>query len=155
MLLSFQTSFCVKGKYRMNKEELKNVIPHRDAMLLVDEATKTSDTTSVGKKKIVGDEWFLQGHFPGNPIVPGVILCEIMAQTSSVIIAEKSAVSTPYFTSIKNAKFKNMVRPGDTLDIECTLTKNRGMFYFIEGKGYVDGKLCVSAEFSFALIERV
>lgn len=139
----------------MNKEELKKVIPHRNSMLLIDEATKTSDTTCEGKKYIKGDEWFLDGHFPGNPVVPGVILCEMMAQASSVIIAEKSAVSTPYFTGIEKAKFKNKVLPGNTFDIQCELTKNRGIFYFIKGKGYVDGKLCVSAEFSFALIERV
>ena len=138
----------------MNKEELKAIIPHRNSMLLIDEAAKISEDTSVGKKTIVGDEWFLDGHFPGNPIVPGVILCEMMAQTSAVIIAEKSAVSTPYFTSIEKARFKEMVRPGDTFEIECKLTKNRGMFYFIEGKGTVNGKLCVSANFSFALIER-
>ena len=100
----------------MNKEELKAIIPHRNSMLLIDEATKISEDTSVGKKTIVGDEWFLDGHFPGNPIVPGVILCEMMAQTSAVIIAEKSAVSTPYFTSIEKARFKEMVRPGDTFD---------------------------------------
>lgn len=139
----------------MNKEELKDVIPHRNSMLLIDEATKTSENTSEGKKYIKGDEWFLDGHFPGNPVVPGVVLCEMMAQASAVIIAEKSSVSTPYFTGIEKAKFKNKVFPGDTLEIKCELTKNRGIFYFIKGKGYVDGKLCVSAEFSFALIERV
>ncbi len=139
----------------MNKEELMNVIPHRNSMLLIDEATKTSDSTSEGKKYITGKEWFLDGHFPGNPVVPGVILCEMMAQTSSVIIAEKSAVSTPYFTSIEKAKFKNKVLPGDTFEIKCELTRNKGIFYFISGKGYVNGKLCVSADFSFALIERV
>lgn len=139
----------------MNKEELKNVIPHRNSMLLIDEATKTSENTCEGKKYITGDEWFLDGHFPGNPVVPGVILCEMMAQASSVIIAEKSAVSTPYFTGIEKAKFKNKVLPGSTFEIKCELTKNRGIFYFIKGNGYVDGKLCVSAEFSFALIERV
>ena len=139
----------------MNKEELKNVIPHRNSMLLIDEASKTGETTCEGKKHINGDEWFLDGHFPGNPVVPGVILCEMMAQASSVIIAEKSAVSIPYFTGIEKAKFKNKVLPGDTFEIKCELTKNRGIFYFIKGKGYVDGKLCVSAEFSFALVERV
>lgn len=139
----------------MNKEELKSIIPHRDSMLLIDEAVKTSETTSEGKKYIKGDEWFLNGHFPGNPVVPGVILCEMMAQSSAIIIAEVSAKSTPYFTGIEKAKFKNKVLPGDTFEIKCELTKNRGIFYFIKGQGFVNGKLCCSAEFSFALIERV
>ncbi len=137
----------------MNKEELMKIIPHRNSMLLIDEAEKTSETTCVGKKTITGKEWFLDGHFPGNPVVPGVILCEIMAQASSVIMAETSAKCTPYFTGIEKAKFRNKVVPGDTLDIECELIKTFRNFYFIRAKGSVNGKLSVSAEFSFALIE--
>ncbi len=138
----------------MNKQELEAIIPHRNSMLLIDEATKTSETTSVGKKYITGKEWFLDGHFPGNPVVPGVILCEMMAQASSVIIAEVSAASIPYFTGIDKAKFKNKVLPGDTFEIKCELTRNRGIFYFITGKGYVNGKLSAQAEFSFAMVPR-
>ena len=138
----------------MNRQELESVIPHRNSMLLVDEATKTSENTSEGKRYIRGDEWFLDGHFPGNPVVPGVILCEMMAQASAVIIAEVSARSIPYFTGIDKAKFKQKVLPGDTFEIKCELTRNRGVFYFITGKGYVNGKLAASADFSFALIPR-
>lgn len=138
----------------MNRQELESVIPHRNSMLLVDEATKTSENTSEGKRYIRGDEWFLDGHFPGNPVVPGVILCEMMAQASAVIIAEVSAKSIPYFTGIEKAKFKQKVLPGDTFEIKCELTRNRGVFYFITGKGYVNGKLAASADFSFALIPR-
>ncbi len=138
----------------MNKKELEAIIPHRNSMLLIDEAVKTGDNTSEGKKYITGEEWFLDGHFPGNPVVPGVILCEIMAQSSAVIMADVSAESIPFFTGIEKAKFKGQVKPGDTLDIKCELTKSRGMFYFITGKGYVNGKLCVQADFSFALVPK-
>ena len=100
------------------------------------------------------DEWFLDGHFPGNPVVPGVILCEMMAQASAVIISEVSAACTPYFTGIEKAKFRNKVLPGDTLEIKCELTDHKRNFYFVKGKGYVNGKLSVSAEFSFALVPR-
>ncbi len=138
----------------MNKKELESIIPHRNSMLLIDEATKTGEKTCEGKKYITGSEWFLDGHFPGNPVVPGVILCEMMAQASSVIIAEVSAKSIPFFAGIEKAKFKQKVLPGDTLEIKCELIKNRSVFYFVEGKGYVNGKLAVSAEFSFALIPK-
>lgn len=138
----------------MNKKELESIIPHRNSMLLIDEATKTGENTCEGKKYIKGDEWFLDGHFPGNPVVPGVILCEMMAQASSVIIAEVSAKSIPFFAGIEKAKFKQKVLPDDTLEIKCELVRNRSVFYFVEGKGYVNGKLAVSAEFSFALIPR-
>lgn len=138
----------------MNKQELESVIPHRNSMMLIDEATKTGENTSEGKKYITGKEWFLDGHFPGNPVVPGVILCEIMAQSSAVIIAEISSQSIPFFTGIEKAKFKRQVVPGDTFETKCELTKSRGMFYFITGKGYVNGKLAAQAEFSFALVPK-
>lgn len=137
----------------MNQEEIKKIIPHRDHMLLVQEAEKVDDTTSHGKYTVSGEEFFLKGHFPGNPVVPGVILCEMMAQSSCVMLADKCVGKTPYFTKMDNVKFKGMVKPGDTLETTCTLTRSRGNFYFISAKGYVDGKLCVSADFSFALID--
>ena len=137
----------------MNREEIKGIIPHREPMLLIDEAEKTGADTARGSYTVRGDEWFLQGHFPGKPTVPGVVLCEMMGQACAVILADKVQGSIPYFTGIKNAKFKQPVLPGDTLEIECAMTKNRGAFYFAEGKGSVNGKVCVQAEFSFALVK--
>ena len=137
----------------MNKEQIKEIIPHRDHMLLIDEVESTGDNKAIGHYTVRGDEWFLQGHFPGNPVVPGVILCEIMAQTCCILIAEKIKGRTPYFTGINKVRFKHVVLPGDTIDIECSLIKEKNPFFFAEGKGYVNGKLSVCGEFSFALID--
>lgn len=137
----------------MKKEELMSILPHRNQMLLLDEAVAENGVAK-GEKTITGDEFFLDGHFPGNPIVPGVILCEILAQSACVLLideAQGKKVST-LFTGLDKVKFKNPVKPGDTFETEVSITKSKGVFYWASGKGYVDGKLCVSAEFSFAVI---
>jgi 3-hydroxyacyl-[acyl-carrier-protein] dehydratase len=136
----------------MNKEELKQLLPHREPMLLIDTAEAIDETKAVGTLKITGDEWFVQGHFPGNPVVPGVILCEIMAQTCCVLLGQQKQGATPYFTGLNKVKFKNPVKPGDVVQTECEIMKSKSSFYFAEGKVTVDGKLCASGEFSFALI---
>ncbi|MBE6825554.1 MAG: beta-hydroxyacyl-ACP dehydratase [Oscillospiraceae bacterium] len=135
----------------MLQEELKQILPHRDNMLLLDEAT-AEDGKAHGKLHITGDEWFLKGHFPGNPVVPGVILCEILAQSACVLLAEQCSGCTPYFTGLDKVKFRTPVHPGDTYETECEITRSKGPFYFAKGKGFVNGKLAVSAEFSFALV---
>ena len=120
----------------MNKEEIKKILPHREPMLLVDEV-ELIDGKAFGKCHIRGDEYFLQGHFPGNPIVPGVIQCEMLAQSACVLLADGASEGmTPVFT-----------------ETECELVRQRGMFYFAKGTGRVNGKVCVSAEFSFALVK--
>ena len=135
----------------MKQEELKQILPHRDAMLLIEEA-ELRHGKAYGRRKIYGDEWFLQGHFPENPIVPGVILCEILAQSACVLMADiMTDGKLPVYTGLNNVKFRNSVRPGDTIETRCTIKRAKHPFYFAEGTVTVDGKICVSAEFSFAI----
>ena len=137
----------------MNQEELKRILPHRDNMLLIQEA-HCQDDTAHGKVTIRGDEWFLQGHFPGNPVVPGVILCEMLAQSVCVLLGDKRTEDQlSLFTSLDKVRFRHSVKPGDVFETRCKLTRSKPPFYFAEGKGFVDGKLCVEANFSFALTE--
>ncbi len=138
----------------MNKEEIMKIIPHRDNMLLIDEV-EVIDGASCGKKYITGDEWFLKGHFPGNPVVPGVILCEIVAQSvCGMTMSGDMAGKLPFFTGLDKVKFKHQVKPGDLFETKCVITREKGPFRFGKGEGFVNGKLCVSLEFSFALVDK-
>ncbi|MGM9640992.1 MAG: 3-hydroxyacyl-ACP dehydratase FabZ family protein [Faecousia sp.] len=135
----------------MNREEIMTVLPHRDNMLLLDEVVR-EDETAVGHYTVRGDEFFLKGHFPGNPIVPGVILCEILAQSACVLLRDvMTGGKLPVYTGLNNVKFRSPVRPGDTIETRCHIKRAKHPFYFAEGTVTVEGRLCVSAEFSFAI----
>lgn len=139
----------------MNREEIRNILPHKEPMLLVDTAFIDDDGKAHSSYAIRGDEFFLQGHFPENPVVPGVMLCEMMAQSCCVLLCGKISAQTPYFTGLNKVKFRSMVKPGDTVEFECEITAEKPPFYFAKGKGAVGGKLCVEGEFSFALIKDI
>ena len=132
----------------MKKDVIQTILPHREPMLLIDE-TELVDDTAISKYTVRGDEFFLQGHFPGNPIVPGVILCEMMAQSACLLVKQNGGRLTPYLTGLKNVKFKGKVVPGDRLTFKCCKTAQKGSFYFIKGEGYVENRLCVTGELSF------
>ena len=137
----------------MNRQELMNILPHRDNMLLLDDAENIGGE-AVGHYTVRGDEFFLQGHFPGNPIVPGVILCEILAQSACVLMEDSlKEGKLPVYTGLDKVKFRGGVRPGDTIETRCQITRAKHPFYFAKGTVSVEGKCCVSAEFSFAITE--
>lgn len=135
----------------MNKEEIMGILPHRDHMLLLDDVTE-QDGESVGHYSVRGDEFFLKGHFPGNPIVPGVILCEILAQSACILLKDQMTEGKlPVYTGLNNVKFRSPVKPGDFIETRCRIKRAKHPFYFGEGTVNVGGRLCVSAEFSFAI----
>ena len=137
----------------MTRDKIKEVLPHREPMLLLDEAYQNEDGTSTGKYTVKGDEFFLQGHFPGNPIVPGVILCEMAAQSSCMLMADAVKGKTTLYAGMNNVKFKNPVRPGDTVEFICEHIRSMGPFHFIKATGRNNGKVAMSGEFSFALVD--
>ena len=135
----------------MNKKEIMEILPHRDPMLLLDDV-ENIDGTAVGHYTVRGDEFFLKGHFPKNPIVPGVVLCEILAQTACVLMQDAmSSGKLPVYTGLNNVKFRSPVKPGEKIETRCQIVKAKSPFYFAKGTVYVDDRLCVSAEFSFAI----
>lgn len=138
----------------MKRDDLKKILPHREPMLLLDEA-EVVDGVAHGRITITGDEFFVQGHFPGNPVVPGVILCEMLAQNCCVLMGDGLSGQenvTPFYTSLDKVRFKHPVRPGDTVELTCQITRHRGPFYFASGEARVGDVLCVTAEMSFALM---
>ena len=104
----------------MDREEIKTYLPHREPMLLVDSIVVETETAADGTEqhyavatyKVRGDEFFIQGHFPDYPVVPGVILCEMMAQSCALLLGDEIKSKRPLYTGIDNVRFKHQVRPG-------------------------------------------
>ena len=136
----------------MNREEIKKILPHREPMLLLDEVEEAGGE-AIGHYTVRGDEYFLQGHFPGRPIVPGVILCEILAQSACVLLQDVlQPGQITVYAGLDKIRFRNQVKPGDTIETRCRIKRKVQSIYLAEGSATVDGKLCVSGEFSFAIV---
>ena len=136
----------------MNREELKEYLPHREPMLLVDEIDIDSEGVCHSKYLVKDDEIFCRGHFPGNPIVPGVIQCEIMAQSCALLVKDEIKGKTTLYTGIDNVRFKHPVKPGDLCEVTATLKNRRGTVFYCDAVLKVAGQLCCRGELSFALV---
>ena len=137
-------------------QEIREILPHRAPFLLIDTVEELEPGKRVVAKKCVTfNEPFFQGHFPGNPVMPGVLICEALAQAGAVAILglDENKGKTAYFASMDKVKFKKKVVPGDVLMLEVELVKIKGPFGIAKATATVDGKVAVSGEFTFALGE--
>lgn len=138
----------------MTTQEIMNVLPHRSPFLLIDTVEELEvGVRAVAKKNVTFNEPFFAGHFPGNPVMPGVLIIEALAQTGAVAILSEPAFQgkTAYFAGINNAKFKQKVLPGDTLMLETKIIKVKGPIGVGEATAYVNDKLACKAELTFAI----
>lgn len=140
----------------LNVDQIEALLPHRYPFLLVDKITQCVPGQSAkGVKCVTANEPFFQGHFPGFKVMPGVLIIEALAQVGAVAILteEENKGKLALFGGIKNARFKQQVRPGDVLELECELTARRGPVGFGTATARVNGKTAAKAELTFALTE--
>lgn len=138
----------------LDRTAIEEIIPHRDPFLLIDEVVELTPGGRVHARKTVReDEWFLRGHFPGQPIMPGVLTVEALAQTGAVgvLSLEENRGRLALFAGIDGVRFKRIVRPGDTLDLYCELEQVRGPIGRGKARAEVDGELAVRGTLTFAV----
>ena len=139
----------------LNKEEIKKIIPQRDPFLMIDEVEDfVPGESAIAYKNVNIEEWYFKGHFPGNPIMPGVLIAESLAQTGAVAIlsVDENKGKNALFGGIDKMRFKRQVVPGDRLKLEVKIVKRKGPIGVGEAIASVDGKVAAKGELTFALI---
>jgi 3-hydroxyacyl-[acyl-carrier-protein] dehydratase len=137
-------------------EEVLRAIPHRPPFLFVDKVVEQTETKIKAIKEISPEEPFFKGHYPGNPVMPGVLICESIFQTGAILLSSiigDISKGIPVLTRIGNAKFKNIVRPGAILELEAELVERVSNAIFMKGKATSEGKTVVTVEFAVSLAE--
>ncbi len=131
-------------------EKIHAAIPHRAPMLLVDEIVSQDESKIICKKSFHEDEYFFQGHYPGHPLVPGVILCESAVQSGAVLLADLVAtdIGVPVLTRMGDVKFKKMVHPGDTIELHVKLDEIVSTAYYLTAQVKCEGKLAARLSFT-------
>jgi len=134
----------------MTLDAIHAAIPHRAPMLLVDEIIEQGEDRIVCQKTFRSEEYFVQGHYPEFPVVPGVILCESAMQTGAILLSklvDADAGGVPVATRMNNVKFRRMIRPGDSILIEVILTERLADTFFLKAKATCEGKVALRFDF--------
>lgn len=142
------------AKVNLDSTAIQKIIPHRYPMLLIDRVEElTPGKKAVAKRNVTIHEEVFNGHFPNNPVLPGALIVESLAQTGAVALlsAPEFKGKTAYFGGIHSAEFRKVVRPGDTMRLEVELTKIRGSIGEGKGIAMVDGKKACTAELTFMI----
>jgi 3-hydroxyacyl-[acyl-carrier-protein] dehydratase len=140
----------------LGRAQIEEILPHREPFLFLDEVVELDPGVRVvARKRVREDEWFLTGHFPGRPIMPGVIIVEAMAQTGAVAVLadEENRGKLALFAGIDDVRFKRMVVPGDELELTCELERVRGPVGRGKATATVDGELAARGTLTFAVTE--
>jgi 3-hydroxyacyl-[acyl-carrier-protein] dehydratase len=138
----------------LDKAGIEEILPHREPFLLIDEVVElVPGERVVARKRVRDDEWYLAGHFPGRPVMPGVLIVEAMAQTGAVAVLseEENRGRIALFAGIDDTRFKRIVEPGDELELECTLEQVRGPIGKGKARATVDGQLAARGTLTFAV----
>jgi 3-hydroxyacyl-[acyl-carrier-protein] dehydratase len=141
----------------LGRQEIEEILPHRDPFLLLDEVVELEPGLRVvARKKVRDDEWYLAGHFPGRPIMPGVLIVEAMAQTGAVAVLadETNRGKLALFAGIDDVRFKRIVGPGDELELTCELERVRGPIGRGKATATVDGELAARGTLTFAVTDQ-
>ncbi|MBQ0104787.1 MAG: 3-hydroxyacyl-ACP dehydratase FabZ [Armatimonadetes bacterium] len=141
----------------LDAQQIKEVLPHRIPFLFVDRVTEMVPGKSIkGYKNISMNEYFFQGHFPGHPILPGVIICEAMAQLSGVLLLEEEDQKgkLAFFAALDQVRFKRPVVPGDRMDMEIEVISFRHSIAKVQGKAFVDGELACEGLITCKIMDR-
>jgi 3-hydroxyacyl-[acyl-carrier-protein] dehydratase len=142
-------------------EPIEKLIPHRPPFLFVDEIIAETDDTLTTRRRVRADEHFFKGHYPGNPIMPGVLICESVFQSGCIFLTKQFVAKgedlshyTPVLTRITEVKFKNSVKPGDELIIDVKVKDRLGRFMFLSGSvRTADNRKVLTVDFGVALVE--
>jgi 3-hydroxyacyl-[acyl-carrier-protein] dehydratase len=138
----------------LDRAAIEAILPHREPFLLIDEVLELEPGERVvARKRVREDEWYLRGHFPGRPVMPGVLIVEAMAQTGAVAVLseEENRGRLALFAGIDDTRFKRIVEPGDELELECTLEQVRGPVGKGKARATVDGQLAARGTLTFAV----